>query len=113
MTDSAPDALLAAVVAEAGLISTHVVRHAGKSLLVAGEMDGELVIAKILITGDPFWVAKWRHEIDIYRSFARERPPIRIPELKWTNGETALILERIAAPPGRRRPLSVACPRSG
>ena len=99
MTDSAPDALLAAVVAEAGLISTHVVRHAGKSLLVAGEMDGELVIAKILITGDPFWVAKWRHEIDIYRSFARERPPIRIPELKWTNGETALILERIVAHP--------------
>ena len=99
MADSAPDALLAAVVAEAGLISTHVVRHAGKSLLVAGEMDGELVIAKILITGDPFWVAKWRHEIDIYRSFARERPPIRIPELKWTNGETALILERIAAHP--------------
>jgi Phosphotransferase enzyme family len=99
MTGSAPDALLAAVVAEAGLISTHVVRHAGKSLLVAGEMDGELVIAKLLITGDPFWVAKWRHEIDIYRSFARERPPIRIPELKWTNGETALILERIAAHP--------------
>ena len=95
MTGTAPVALLTAVAAEAGLTSTHVVRHAGKSLLVAGEMDGEAVIAKILATGEPFWVAKWRHEIDVYRSFARERPPIRIPDLKWTNGETALILEKI------------------
>ncbi len=62
-------------------------------------MDSEPVIAKILITEDPFWVAKWQHEIDIYRSFERERPPVRIPQLKWTNGLNALILEWIGGPP--------------
>ena len=99
MTDSSPDTLLASVTAEAALTGTRVVRGTGKSMLVAGEMDGEPVIAKILLTADPFWVAKWRHEIDIYRSFARERPPVRIPQLKWTNGLTALILEWIGDRP--------------
>ena len=99
MTESTPDTLLAAVTAEAGLKGTQIVRGTGKSMLVAGEMDGEPVIAKILLTADPFWVAKWRHEIDIYRSFARERPPVRIPELKWMNGQTALILEWIGDRP--------------
>ncbi len=99
MTESAPDTLLAAVTAEAGLKGTQIVRGTGKSMLVAGVMDGKPVIAKILLTADPFWVAKWRHEIDIYRSFARERPPVRIPELKWMNGQTALILEWIGDRP--------------
>jgi hypothetical protein len=99
MTASSPDALLAAVTAEAGLTGTQIVRGTGKSMLVAGEMDREAVIAKILLTADPFWVAKWQHEIDIYRSFTRERPPVRIPQLKWTNGETALILEWIGDRP--------------
>src|SRR5271166_6447145 len=95
MTESAPGTLLAAVTAEAGLCCTQVVRGTGKSMLVAGDMGGEPVIAKILLTADPFWVARWRHEIDMYRSFARERPPVRIPQLKWTNGQTALIVEWI------------------
>jgi Phosphotransferase enzyme family len=99
MMESAPDALLAAVTAEAGLTGTQIVRGTGKSMLVAGEMDCEPVIAKILRTADPFWVAKWQHEIDIYRSFAWERPPVRIPRLKWTNGQTALILEWIGDRP--------------
>lgn len=99
MTDITREALLAAVSAEAGLTGTRVVRGTGKSLLVAGVMDGEPVIAKILITEDPFWVAKWQHEIDIYRSFERERPPVQIPQLKWTNGLNALILEWIGGPP--------------
>ncbi len=99
MTDSALDALLATVTAEAGLTGIQVVRGTGKSILVAGEMDGEPAIAKIPRTADPFWVAKWRHEIDLYRSFARERPPVRIPQLKWTNGRTALILEWIGDRP--------------
>ncbi len=99
MTDSAPDTLLATVTAEAGMTGTQVVRGTGKSMLVAGEMAGEPVIAKILLTADPFWVAKWRHEIDIYRSFAREHPPVRIPQLKWTNGQTALILEWVGDRP--------------
>ena len=99
MTENAPDALLAAVTAETGLARIQIVRGTGKSMLVAGEMNGEPAIAKILLTADPFWVAKWRHEIDIYRSFARERPPVRIPELKWTNGQTALILDWIGDRP--------------
>ena len=73
MTDTTREAVLAAVSAEAGLTGTRVVRGTGKSLLVAGVKDSEPVIAKILITEDPFWVAKWQHEIDVYRSF--ERPP--------------------------------------
>ena len=99
MTDITREALLAAVSAEAGLTDTRVVRGTGKSLLVAGVTDSEPVIAKILITEDPFWVAKWQHEIDIYRSFEQERPPVRIPQLKWTNGLNALILEWIGGPP--------------
>jgi hypothetical protein len=72
MTDTTREAVLAAVSAEAGLTGTRVVRGTGKSLLVAGVKDSEPVIAKILITEDPFWVAKWQHEIDVYRSFERE-----------------------------------------
>jgi len=99
MTESAPDALLAAVTAEAGLTHTQILRGTGKSMLVAGQMNGEPVVAKILLTADPFWVGKWRHEIDMYRSFGRERPPVRIPTLKWTNGRTALILEWVGDRP--------------
>ena len=72
-------------------------RRTDKTLLAAGRLDSQPVVVKPLLDPDPFWAAKWRHEI-VYRTFTRHHPPVRVPALLHTDGTRVLILEHL---PGR------------
>ncbi len=74
-------------------------RRTDKTLLAGGSLDGQPVVVKLLLDPDPFWAAKWRHEIGVYRVFARHRPPVRVPALLHTDGTRLLILERLPGQP--------------
>ncbi len=93
----APD--VAAVAARLGLRDVTVLRRSGKTLLSAGDLAGRPVVVKLLLDGGEFWQARWRHEIDIYRAFAQEPPPVRVPALIHTDGMRLLVLERLDAQP--------------
>jgi hypothetical protein len=73
-------------------------RRTDKTLLVSGRLGRQPVVVKLLLDPDPFWAAKWRHEISMYRTFTRHHPPVRVPALLHTDGTRVLILERL---PGR------------
>lgn len=90
---------LNAVAAEIGLRDVAVLRRTGKTLLAAGELAGQRVVVKLLLGGQDFWKTKWRHEIDIYRTFAEYPPPVRVPRLVYTDGSRVLVLEQLDAHP--------------
>jgi hypothetical protein len=92
-----PDA--AAAAAQLGLRDVAVLRRTGKTLLSAGDLAGRPVVVKLLLDDGEFWQARWRHEIDIYRAFAREPPPVRVPALIHTDDKGLLVLERLDAQP--------------
>jgi hypothetical protein len=84
---------LAATAAGLGLRITRVVRRTDKTLLADGTLAGRRVAVKCLIHSDPFWVAKLRHEAHAYQVFADSPPPVRVPQLAYTDNSRLLILE--------------------
>jgi hypothetical protein len=74
-------------------------RRTDKTLLASGSLEGQPVVVKLLLDPDPFWAAKWRHEIGVYRVFVRHHPPVRVPALLHTDGTRLLILERLPGQP--------------
>lgn len=82
-----------------GLVATGVLRRTDKSLLVAGTMAGQPVVAKLLLDGDDFWRAKFAHEIGVYRIFASHPPPIRVPRLVHADDARLLVLQRLDGQP--------------
>jgi hypothetical protein len=84
---------LAARAGAAGVRVTRVVRNSGKAVLAAGVLEGVPVAVKLLLTGDPFWTAKFRHEVALYRLFAQSPPPVRTPGLRYTDGARILVLD--------------------
>jgi len=94
---------LDAVATQLDLRIEAVLRRSEKSLLVSAELAGQPVVVKLLLGGDEFWQAKWRHEIEVYRTFAEEPPPVPVPRLLHTDGARVLVLERLDA-----RPLATA-----
>lgn len=104
MGPTSPDRLRSAehtALAAAGpkLRVDHVLRRTGKSLLVAGRFADRPVVVKALLDPDPFWRAKWHHEIGVYRTFAEHPPPVRVPQLVHTDGDHILVLERLDGSP--------------
>ncbi|MGX6601696.1 phosphotransferase family protein [Micromonosporaceae bacterium Da 78-11] len=84
---------LAATATSLGLRIDGVLRRTDKTLLAAGELAGEHVAVKLLLDTEPFWSAKWHHEVDVYRTFADSPPPIRTPRLLYTDNSRILVLE--------------------
>jgi Phosphotransferase enzyme family len=79
-------------------------RRSGRSVLLMGSTGRATVVAKCLLDHSPEWVERFRHEIAAYRSFVRNRPPVRVARLVAADpGNCALVLERI---PGRPAALS-------
>lgn len=103
MTSKPPDgpvpAELASTVDELGIHGAKELRRSDKTLLAAGLLEGEPVVVKLLLDDDPFWRAKWRHEIAVYQTFADHPPPIRAPRLIHTDASRVLVLESIAGRP--------------
>ncbi|MFE3827958.1 aminoglycoside phosphotransferase family protein [Streptomyces sp. NPDC059092] len=81
-----------------------VLRRSGRSVLLVGTTGRTSAVAKCLLDHSPVWTERFRHEIAAYRSFVRNRPPVRVPRLIAADPENcALIIERM---PGRAAALT-------
>ena len=77
----------------------HLLRRSGRSVLLMGTVGRAAAVAKCLVDRSPAWQERFEHEIAVYRSFVRNRPPVRVPRLIAADpvGGT-LVIERV---PGR------------
>lgn len=70
--------------AAAGITDPVVLRDNGKAVTVSAQWRMQHVVAKLLTTDDPHWVARHQLEQHRYRQFISHPPPIRIPPLLYT-----------------------------
>jgi aminoglycoside phosphotransferase (APT) family kinase protein len=91
-----PRALAALADQFPGLRVEEMLPHDGNSLLAAGHAGDQPVVIKVLPEGDPSWRHRQRHEINVYRIFARHPPPVRVPRLVHTDGHRIVVMERLA-----------------
>jgi len=88
-------------------------RRGGRSVLLIGSVGRGPAVAKCLLEHTPARVERFRHEIAVYRTFVRNRPPVRVPRLIAADPESCtLVAERT---PGRpvalqRHPLEPPSP---
>jgi len=75
-----------------------VLRDGGKSVVTLGRHDGHPVVVKVLTSDDPFWRARFAHEIAVLRALAAHPAPVRTPGLVHTDGSRVLVVEHL---PGR------------
>ncbi|MEU0654491.1 aminoglycoside phosphotransferase family protein [Streptomyces albogriseolus] len=76
-----------------------VLRRTGRSVLLVGTTGRSTAVAKCLLDHSPAWSERIRHEIAAYRSFVRQRPPVRAPRLIAADPDNCtLVIERL---PGR------------
>ncbi|HEV2374509.1 MAG TPA: aminoglycoside phosphotransferase family protein [Streptosporangiaceae bacterium] len=95
-----PPSVLAVLAAKMlRLRAERAMRVGGKSVVVAGHIGDQPVVAKVLADDSPQWRAKHQHEIAVYKTFAKHHPPLRVPRLVRTDGERILVLERIPGAP--------------
>jgi aminoglycoside phosphotransferase (APT) family kinase protein len=57
------------------------------------------VVVKMSADTDPLWRLRQRHEIGVYLIFAEHPPPVRVPRLVCTDGESMVIIERLEGTP--------------
>ena len=74
-----------------GLRVEQVLHHDNKSVLAAGYIGDEPVVIKMPAEADPLWRLRQRHEIGVYLIFAEHPPPVRVPRLVHTDGESIVI----------------------
>jgi aminoglycoside phosphotransferase (APT) family kinase protein len=76
-----------------------VLRRSGRSVLLLGSTGRTTAVAKCLLDHSPAWAERFRREIAMYRTFVRQRPPVRVPRLIAADPDNcALVIERM---PGR------------
>jgi len=95
------EALAAAVTGVCpGFTVEKVLHRSPTSVLLAGDEWGDPVVAKVLVSGSPFWRETFAREIDVYRFFERHRPPFRVARLIAADDRhPLLVLERIDGAP--------------
>lgn len=84
---------IAAAAERLGLRVVKVIQRTDKTMLAKGLLAEQPVAVKCLLGSDPFWTAKWRHEVHVYRVFADSPPPLRVPRLLYTDNTRLLVLE--------------------
>lgn len=68
--------------------------HRGdKSLVARGTLRGRPVVAKLITTGEPYWVACRRRELAVYRAFERWPPPFPAPSLLYADHRLTVLSE--------------------
>ncbi|MEV0848550.1 aminoglycoside phosphotransferase family protein [Streptomyces sp. NPDC049954] len=91
-----------------------VLRRSGRSVLLVGTTGRTAVVAKCLLDHSPVWAERIRHEIAAYRSFVRQRPPVRAPRLVAADPEQGvLVIERMPGRPAATRRHPVQAPGRG
>lgn len=95
------EALAAAVSAACpGFSPEQVLHRSSTTVLLGGAVWGDPVVAKVLVSGSPFWRETFAREIDVYRFFERERPPFRTARLVVADERhPLLVLERLDGVP--------------
>lgn len=91
MSDLPADLIAAADAA--GLQLIKVLHRTNKTMLAIGELSGAQVAVKCLMDSDPFWAAKWRHELHVYQVFSTTPPPLAAPALLYTDNTRLLVLQ--------------------
>ncbi|MEV0133646.1 hypothetical protein AB0H83_34940 [Dactylosporangium sp. NPDC050688] len=76
----------------------HAPHHTDKAIVAVGSRAARPVVAKLLATADPYWVARHAHELQVYDRFSTEPPPVRAPLLLW-HDERLTVLNHV---PGDR-----------
>lgn len=78
---------------------TQAMRRGGHSMVLIGTVGRGPALAKCLLDHSPEQAERFRHEIAVYRTFVRHRPPVRVPRLIAADPDAcALVVERT---PGR------------
>lgn len=79
-------------------------RRRGGGVLLAGTVGRSQVVAKCLLDHSPAWAEHFAHEVAAYRTFARHRPPVRVPRLIAADPDAgALVIERLPGRPAATR----------
>jgi aminoglycoside phosphotransferase (APT) family kinase protein len=95
-----PAGMLAALRAQCPELRVdHVLRHDSKSMLAGGHVGEQPVVVKMSADTDPLWRLRQRHEIGVYLIFAEHPPPVRVPRLLCTDGESIVVIERLEGTP--------------
>jgi Phosphotransferase enzyme family len=76
-----------------------ILHRTGKSLVLAGTVQNEHVVAKVLLDESAFWREKFEQEIAAYRYFRHQLPPFNVPRLVEADEARAVLLIRHV--PGR------------
>jgi Phosphotransferase enzyme family len=83
-----------------GIVVGEVIHHTDKAIVATGwHHDGRPVVLKLLTCTDPYWTQRHSHEIDMYRLFDNDPPPLRIPRLVHHDGQGLMVLTHL---PGTR-----------
>lgn len=91
-----------------------VLRRSPRSVLLVGTTGRTAVVAKCLLDRSPVWAERVRHEIAAYRSFVRQRPPVRAPRLVAADPEQGvLVIERMPGRPAALQRHPVQSPARG
>jgi hypothetical protein len=91
-----PPAMLAALTAQCpGLRVDRVLPYGGKSVLAVGYVGEQPVMIKTSAGADELWRLRQQHEIAVYLIFAKHPPPVRVPRMFWTDGESVVVMERL------------------
>jgi hypothetical protein len=81
-----------------------IVHRTGKSLLLAGTVQKEHVVAKVLLDETAFWRERFQREIAAYRYFTQHLPPFNVPRLVQADEASGvLLMRRISGRPLARR----------
>ncbi|MFF0488813.1 phosphotransferase [Nocardia sp. NPDC004068] len=78
---------------------TGTLHRTDKTLCAVGSRDGRRVVIKLLLDPEPFWTAKWQHELRVYQLFRHTPPPVRTPELLYTDHQRLVVLSRLDGAP--------------
>ncbi|WP_406280236.1 aminoglycoside phosphotransferase family protein [Embleya sp. NBC_00896] len=83
-----------------GFTAGAVLRRTPRSLLLSGSVGRGPVVVKFLTDPSPHWLQRFRHEVNAYRTFTRQRPPVRVPRLIAADPERRiLVMEHVAGRP--------------
>lgn len=75
-------------------------RRTLKSIVIAGDSGAGPVLCKKLVHADPLWRWYFARELELYRGFATELPPVRVPRPIASDPERQLlIVEELPGPP--------------
>ncbi|RKF23630.1 hypothetical protein D7I43_30585 [Micromonospora globbae] len=91
-------AALVARAAAAGVGIERIVHRTDKAVVATGRQDGRPVVAKLLLSDDPYWVGRRQHELRMYELFADHPPPVEVAQALWCDNHLTVLTQL----PGQR-----------